>query len=347
MAQINDIVNELNTIATAFTSVETFIFDEIGAINEDRLKSYPAILVDSRNIDINPVNFSRSNMPSKVNYTFKIFFLDTYPVSEQKTTTRQTKYAEVETIANQYLAEVKRRCEAYSTLKFTLLTRQVNNGFVVDQVHNDNLVQLVYSVTFEAWGECVQGTFSDMAAPPSEDVTININDAEFTTAMPFSEVDIYVQYENGTQVGSSVGGIWTIPNPSATLDSSVYINSTYFDNVTYDSSYNVVVKNAAGTAVGSKIGSEWIVPTATSDIVLKFYFQAGDDVSAVETIDSFTAGTYTAIADDGSSGTITLDINSGGFGSFVNPTTFVATDTIQVQRTTTTGAGYVTLTGTY
>lgn len=159
MAQINDIVNELNTIATAFTSVETFIFDEIGAINEDRLKSYPAILVDSRNIDINVVSFGRSNLPHKVDYTFRIFFLDTYQVSQQKTTTRQTKYAAMETIANQYLAEVKRRTESLDKY-FFLKSSSVSNGFVVDKVHNDDLVQLVYSVTFQADNDCQTGTFT-------------------------------------------------------------------------------------------------------------------------------------------------------------------------------------------
>ena len=159
MAQINDIIDELNTIATAFTSVNSFIFDEIGAINEDRSKTYPAILVDSRNIDINPITLNRSNLPQRVDYTLRLFFLDTYQVSEQKTTTKQTKYAALETIANQYLAEVKRRTESLSK-GFFLKSRSINNGFIVDKVHNDDLVQLVYSATFEADNDCNLGTFN-------------------------------------------------------------------------------------------------------------------------------------------------------------------------------------------
>lgn len=160
MAQISDIVNELNTIATAFTSVNSFYFDEIGYINDDRKKTYPAILVDSRNVDINPVNFTRNNLPNKINYGFKLFFFDDYLTSEQKTTTRQAKYSELETIANQYLAEIKNRTLADSTKGFHLQSAQVNNGFVVDKVHNDDLVQLVYDVTFTAYNECDTGTFS-------------------------------------------------------------------------------------------------------------------------------------------------------------------------------------------
>ena len=160
MAQINDIVTELNTVATAFTAINTFEFEEIDYINDNRSKTYPVLLVDSRNIDINPIDFKRSNLPNKVHYSFKLFFLDDYHTSEQKTTTRAAKYSELETIANQFLAEIKKRGIANSDLNFHLQTSQVNNGFVVDEVHNDKLVQLVYDVTFTAYGDCTEGTFS-------------------------------------------------------------------------------------------------------------------------------------------------------------------------------------------
>lgn len=160
MAQLNDIVDELNTIATAFTSINTFEFNEVDYINDNRKKSYPVLLVDSRNIDINPESFKRNDLPHKVAYTLKLFFFDDYHTSEQKTTTRQAKYSELETIANQFLAEVKRRGIADSSLGFHIVDSQVNNGFVVDEVHNDKLVQLVYDVNFMAYNDCSTGSFS-------------------------------------------------------------------------------------------------------------------------------------------------------------------------------------------
>ena len=225
MAQINDIINELNTLATAFSSVNSFYFDEIGHINDDRSKAYPCILVDSRNIDIKPTTFNRSNMPNKVVYGFKLFFLDDYPVSEQKTTTRQDKYSEIETIANQFLAEIKKRGDEYSTLNFTLKSREVNNGFIVDKVHNDSLVQLVYDVSFEAIGECVQGTFSDVAAPPLEVATITINGVSFTTVAPFLTEDIPVKDTDGLVVGEKIGDEWIVPSVGVCSDATVE-NST-------------------------------------------------------------------------------------------------------------------------
>ena len=159
MAQINDIINELETIATAFDAVNTFEFNEIEYINDNRKKSYPVILADSRNIDINPVSFNRSNLPHKTTYTLKLFFLDTYLTSEQKTTTKQDKYSELETIANQFLAEIKRRTEEDSSKGFHLQSSNVNNGFVVDEVHNDKLVQYTISVNFTAYNDCNTGNF--------------------------------------------------------------------------------------------------------------------------------------------------------------------------------------------
>ena len=87
----------------------------------------------------------------------------------------------------------------------------------------------------------------------------------------------------------------------------------------------------------------------TSDINLRFHFDAGDSITDTATIDTFSAGVYTSIADDGASGTITVSVNGGGFVAFstLNPLTLVNTDTIAFTRTVTTGAGHAQLTGTY
>lgn len=82
-------------------------------------------------------------------------------------------------------------------------------------------------------------------------------------------------------------------------------------------------------------------------LFLKSLFAAGDDEMESITIDADNAGTYTSISDDGASGAITLNINSEGFASFVNPTILEIGDTLIIKRATTTGAGWVKLTGTY
>jgi hypothetical protein len=96
-------------------------------------------------------------------------------------------------------------------------------------------------------------------------------------------------------------------------------------------------------------GGVYACTLATSDIFLKFHWDAGNDTTDTATIDSDSAGIYTSIADDGASGTVTVSVNGGGFVAFstLNPLTLVATDTIAFFRTTTTGAGWAKLTGTY
>ena len=85
------------------------------------------------------------------------------------------------------------------------------------------------------------------------------------------------------------------------------------------------------------------------DIFLKFHWDLGDDTTDTATIDADSAGVYTSISEDGASGTITVSVNGGGFVAFatLNPLTLIATDTIAFFRTTTTGAGFAKLTGTF
>lgn len=83
------------------------------------------------------------------------------------------------------------------------------------------------------------------------------------------------------------------------------------------------------------------------DLFIKFGFETGDDETGVLTIDADNAGTFVSTSDDGSSGTITYNVNGGGFAAFVNPTTLSISDTIAAKRTITTGGGYAKITGTY
>jgi len=83
------------------------------------------------------------------------------------------------------------------------------------------------------------------------------------------------------------------------------------------------------------------------DIFIKGLFAANNDTMETLTIDADSAGTYTSISDDGSSGSITLSKNGGAFAAFSSPLSLVATDTLDVKRTVDTAAGFFKLTGTY
>ena len=157
MATIKTIVDELNTIATAFSSVNSFYFEEIAYINDDIAKTYPAILVNSRSVDYVSDSFDNNYLSRAKTFTLQLFFLDTYKQSEQDTTDKQTKYGALETIADQFLAELKRRTiESYLDFDFNIGA----SGFQVDKVHNDELVQLTYTASFTVKNKCTNGSFS-------------------------------------------------------------------------------------------------------------------------------------------------------------------------------------------
>ena len=157
MANIKTIIDELETIATASTAINTFIFEEISSINDDIAKTYPALLVNSRSVNYSNDGFDNTYLPKKKIYTLQIFFLDLYKESEQSTTDKQTKYKNLELIADQYLAELKRRTiESYIGFDFT----NGANGFEVDKLHNDSLVQVLYTITITAKQNCTVGTFN-------------------------------------------------------------------------------------------------------------------------------------------------------------------------------------------
>jgi len=82
-------------------------------------------------------------------------------------------------------------------------------------------------------------------------------------------------------------------------------------------------------------------------LFIKFGFEISDDETGVLTIDADNAGTFTSTSDDGSSGTITYNVNGAGFAAFSNPTALAIGDTIAVKRTVTTALGYAKITGTY
>lgn len=127
----------------------------------------------------------------------------------------------------------------------------------------------------------------------------------------------------------------------------VKINGVTIDTVMSGNTLDIPVKNDLGANVGTLISGEWIVPTVTNNVSLKGNFYFTVDTIGLITIDADTAGTYTAMTSDGSSGSITFSKNGGAYTAFSNPLVLNIGDTLNVKRTVTTGLGYYKITGTY
>jgi hypothetical protein len=338
MALLKDIIAELNTIAGAFTSVNSFYFDEINAINDNRAKQYPCIIVDSRNVNILASEVGRSNMPNKVNYTLKVAFFDVV----NKNNTREVNYSNLELIALQFFAEIKRRTEVFNE-DFMFVSASTYNGFALDQLHNDNLVQIIFDVQFNAIRNCTLGTFTDMPPPPTTDATVNINGNFFTLIASGGVGNITVRNISGTEVGSNVDGVWVVPNGGdATVENS---NASYTDTV--ESGGTLVLPDITVT---DSDGSTSTVPSVTNVVCtpqiktlnIVIPYAIGDDTSTV-TIVANAVGTINTIDTTGLT-TVAVTVNSTPvsvpFGLALN-------DILEFTYDTTVATGIITLTGTY
>ena len=102
-----------------------------------------------------------------------------------------------------------------------------------------------------------------------------------------------------------------------------------------------------GTVIPKPANTDIIATPSANDIFLKGIFEASITDMPQLLIDTDTAGTFTSITDDGSSGTITLSINGGAYAVFSSPLVLVDSDTLDVKRTVSTATGNYKLTGTF
>ena len=174
----------------------------------------------------------------------------------------------------------------------------------------------------------------DLTAP---DGSVTVNSVAFDTVLSGGSLDVEVRQElTATQVGSKQGQFWRID------DSDISINGTPFDSVAAEDSIDLDVQYANGTPVGSDVGGVWTIPNPVQDLVTKVNFETGATLDFDITIDSDTAGTYTAATFGGSTTSATYEVNSV---AATLPFTVVATDVLTIFPDA--DNGFVRLTGTY
>jgi len=129
-------------------------------------------------------------------------------------------------------------------------------------------------------------------------------------------------------------------------DATVQLNGAAFQSPKSNETINVLTKDQDGNTYAPSVAGLTLTFTKPRDTQIRFPFIAGESLTPLFTIDSFTAGVFTSASSDGSSGTITWSKNGGAY-SAIGTTTLVAGDTIRAQRTITTAVGYATAIGTY
>jgi hypothetical protein len=159
MAKYDNIINEFEVVAEAFTSVNYFVYNRVSSVN-GRLKDkdYPMILVNSTP---NYVRGDSNNgfLPRGKRFTFNIFCYGAYPKKEREVKDLQTKQGEIDNILDQYIAElINRNIEGDNG--FSIVDNTSLSGFLAHDVHNDDLVQSTYTMTVDLDSDCIEGTFN-------------------------------------------------------------------------------------------------------------------------------------------------------------------------------------------
>jgi hypothetical protein len=135
----------------------------------------------------------------------------------------------------------------------------------------------------------------------------------------------------------------TAPTPCA--DATVDLNGSAFLTIPSGGSENIILQDQTSTPIvpSSVVGST-VTVNVPRDVFIKGLFAAGNDQMEQFTVDADSAGTYTTITDDGSSGTISLEVNGS---PATLPFTLAIGDTLDAERTIFAAAGFFKITGTY
>ena len=160
MANLKNIIDELKTVAEAFTSLAStqskrFKYDRLSYINGGN-NDYPMIYVDSA-ITKDNVRLNRSFLPSLKTYTISVYLFDTYHQQEKQSKSIQQKQGELEDLFEQYLAEVKSRL---LTSNVDISNLDTLECIIANDSHNDKLIQVSAQIQFQINSSCTTGTFN-------------------------------------------------------------------------------------------------------------------------------------------------------------------------------------------
>ena len=165
VSNINEIIDELSTIATAYDAIGTFVFGAPSEVNEQPAKTYPAIYIAE---EFNAQTIERGandGLPSRRQYNLNVTFWDSYTITDKSTLDNQSKYSALEIIADRYFAEVNRRTviqsSPKSTAEFFISNFESLTGTYVQNKNNDLLIGIIYPLQIIAHNlQCDLGTFN-------------------------------------------------------------------------------------------------------------------------------------------------------------------------------------------
>jgi hypothetical protein len=336
MVTKNNIAKWFSDFASNHTQLKDYGYGDFSDISMERATTYPLMWVSPQpcSIEGNQISYSytiaiadrcdkeRNNAIEVESDTFQICLDILAGANDQAT------------ITGWELSETSTLTPFFETWKDEVEGHMVTITLIVDFDYDKCSIPTISPITPPSGGLCADGR-------------VTVNATFYNDVASGGALNVVVKNVAGSLVGSLIGGEWIVPNAITCVDVDVELNGTFIESVASGGTSNTLVKNTLGAQVGSLIGGEWIVPSLVQSTQIKGYWGATVTDLIQLTIDADNAGTYTSISDDGSSGTITLSKNGGAFGAFSSPLVLVATDTLDVKRTTSTGVGFFKIVGTY
>jgi hypothetical protein len=112
---------------------------------------------------------------------------------------------------------------------------------------------------------------SGVTPPPSVvclPVQISINTVSFAEISSGASLDIPIQYQNGTPIGTNIDGVITIPDPITCADATVNLNGVFNQTVVSGGTANVIVGNSEITVNGAAFDS--LVPEEALNVIVEY-----------------------------------------------------------------------------
>ena len=152
--------------------------------------------------------------------------------------------------------------------------------------------------------------------------------------------------KNKTTVTASTNSV-TVGGDVRVVNSNGSFDNTYTQANSPVTLPNITKTDSDGVATSIPSMENVTCTPQVKDLFIKFGFLISTKETGTLTIDTDNEGTFTSTSDDGSSGTITYNVNGAGFAAFSNPTALAIGNTIAAKRTTDSAAGFAKITGTY
>lgn len=105
---IQDLKNRFQAVAIADSAIETFVFDDLAAINTNRQKKYPVVLLKTPSSKTDGFSI-QANQQQLEDYIIDIYILTTWTKDDKKTVGLEQRYKEVNKIGDDYLREFLRQ----------------------------------------------------------------------------------------------------------------------------------------------------------------------------------------------------------------------------------------------